>query len=107
MSPQLVLTEDEGLEVLAYLVTAARTQVDEAAEYGPMRLLTAARRLADLMGPRTSAETQALLTGPLQQAPELSLSTTDPDGYAERLDNICRAVAQHLVVRLNLDQAAR
>ena len=41
-----VLNEDEALELLAYLITAARTQVDEAAEYGPLRLLTAARRLA-------------------------------------------------------------
>ncbi len=40
-----VLNEDEALELLAYLITAARTQVDEAAEYGPLRLLTAARRL--------------------------------------------------------------
>src|SRR5688572_10789933 len=107
MSSPLVLTEDEALEVLAYLVTAARTQVDEAAEYGPMRLLTAARRLADLMAPRASVQTQELLAGPLQQVPELSLSTTDPDGYAERLDAMCRAVAEHLVVRLDLDQTAR
>src|SRR5215217_5443207 len=44
MSAVWVLDEDDALELLAYLVTAARTQVDEAAEYGPMRLLTAARR---------------------------------------------------------------
>lgn len=37
-----VLDESDGVELLIYLVTAARTQVDEAAEYAPMRLLTAA-----------------------------------------------------------------
>jgi Family of unknown function (DUF6092) len=38
----MVLTEDEALELLAFLVTAARTQLDEASEYGSLRLLTAA-----------------------------------------------------------------
>ena len=41
MESTMVLTEDEALELLAFLVTAARTQLDEAAEYGPLRLLTA------------------------------------------------------------------
>jgi hypothetical protein len=31
-----MLTEDEDLELLAYQVTAARTELDEAAEYGPL-----------------------------------------------------------------------
>src|SRR3954466_9330293 len=44
-TPAWVLDEDDALELLAFLVTAARTQVDEAAEYGPMRLLAAAHRL--------------------------------------------------------------
>ena len=42
-----VLDESDGVELLIYLVTAARTQVDEAAEYAPMRLLTAARASRD------------------------------------------------------------
>ena len=46
MASAVVLTEDEALELLAFLVTAARTQMDEAAEYGLLRLLTAAGRLA-------------------------------------------------------------
>jgi Family of unknown function (DUF6092) len=50
----LVLTEDEALELLAFLVTAARTQLDEAAEYGPLRLLSAASRLADAVAGRVS-----------------------------------------------------
>ncbi len=37
-----MLDEGDGVELLAYLVTTARTQVDEAAEYAPMRLLTTA-----------------------------------------------------------------
>src|SRR3954471_9290713 len=52
-TPAWVLDEDEALELLAYLVTAARTQVDEAAEYGPLRLLTAAVRLSERIAPRS------------------------------------------------------
>src|SRR5947208_656239 len=45
MAARMVLSEDEAVELVAFLVTAARTQVDEAAEYGSLRLLTAAGRL--------------------------------------------------------------
>ena len=55
-----VLDEDDALELLAFLVTAARTQVEEAAEYGPMRLLSAAHRLAETIGPRASEGTREL-----------------------------------------------
>ena len=73
MTAPWVLDEDDALELLAYLVTAARTQVDEAAEYGPMRLLTAAHRLAEAMGPRASAATAAALAGPLADMPLLAV----------------------------------
>ena len=46
---ELVLSKESALEVLAFLVTAARTQTEEAAEYGPMRLLMGARLLAERM----------------------------------------------------------
>jgi Family of unknown function (DUF6092) len=50
-----VLDKGDEVELLAYLVTAARTQVDEAAEYAPMRLLAAAGRLAEMIEPNASA----------------------------------------------------
>jgi uncharacterized protein DUF6092 len=62
MSENFVLTEDEALELLAFLVTAARTQMDEPHEYGPLRLLTAANRLGDFIMQRASPETQQLLS---------------------------------------------
>ena len=105
MAVPLMLTEDEALELLAYLVTAARTQLDEAAEYGPLRLLTAATRLADMMAKQASPETHALLTGPLRQIPETSTRSADPAAYAERLDEVCRAVAEHLVLRFGLGES--
>ncbi|WP_238020052.1 DUF6092 family protein [Dactylosporangium sp. AC04546] len=102
----MVLTEDEALELLAYLVTAARTQLDEAAEYGPLRLLTAAQRLAGCMAPRVSPETRSLLEGPIQHVPQTATRSADPDGYAAALDAMCRSLAEHLVTRYGIDRGA-
>ena len=50
MTSAMVLTEDEALELLAFLVTAARTQLEEAAEYGPLRMQVTAEMLRVLRG---------------------------------------------------------
>jgi len=102
--PAMVLSEDEALELVAFLLTAARTQVDEAAEYGSLRLLTAARRLADAITDRVSPETRAFLTGPLREMPDLAVRTADPVGYVAALDGVCRAVGQHLAAHFGLDR---
>ena len=104
MAGQMVLSEDEALELVAFLVTAARTQVDEAAEYGSLRLLTAAGRLAELIAERVSPETRTFLTGPLKQIPDLAGRTADPAGYVTALDAVCGAVAEHLVTYFGLDR---
>jgi hypothetical protein len=104
MAAAMVLSEDEALELVAFLVTAARTQVDEAAEYGSLRLLTAAGRLADIIVDRVSPQTRALLTGPLKQVPNLAVRSADPVGYVSALDAVCRAVGQHLVAHFGLDR---
>jgi uncharacterized protein DUF6092 len=94
-----VLDEDEALELLAYLITAARTQVDEAAEYGPLRLLTAARRLAERIAPRSSDATAAFVAGPLEGMPELAVPRDEREEYIACLDELCRALAAHLTAR--------
>src|SRR5690242_20399715 len=100
---QLVLTEDEALELFAYLVTAARTLLDEAAEYGPLRLLTAARRLGEMVAPRSSEPLRELVTGPLQELGPVPLSEDDDRGeFAAQLDTICVAVADHALQRVGL-----
>ena len=92
----LVLDEDAALELLAYLVTAARTQVDEAAEYAPLRLLTAARRLGAAIAERASPDTARFVAGPLTAMPELAVPRAERDAYIGRLDDLCRALAAHL-----------
>ena len=102
-----VLDEDDALELLAFLVTAARTQVDEAAEYGPMRLLAAAHRLGDAIGDRASPSTAAAVTAALQQMPPLAVPRGDGrDAYVERLDDLCRGVAAHLVAHFGAHPGA-
>ena len=103
---QWVLDEDEALEILAYLVTAARTQVDEASEYGPLRLLTAAHRLAERIAPRSSPGTAGFVSGPLAQVPELAVPRDGRDEYVARLDELCRALATHLSGRWSPDREA-
>jgi hypothetical protein len=105
MSSPCVLDEDDALELLAFLVTAARTQVDEAAEYGPMRLLTAAHRLGERIGARASAGTAAAVTAALAQMPPLAVPGEGRDEYVARLDELCRAVAAHLVVHFDAGPA--
>ena len=100
-----VLDEGDGVELLAYLVTAARTQVDEAAEYAPMRLLTAASRLAEMVEPNASARLRPLLRDIRQGFSETAVQAGDPAGYVERLDALCLTIAQYLVRSLDLDRS--
>ncbi|GHB54225.1 hypothetical protein GCM10010377_51550 [Streptomyces viridiviolaceus] len=105
MPAKLVLEEGDALELLAYLVTAARTQLDEAAEYAPMRLLTAAGRLAEMTEPQASTGLGPLLREVRRGISETAVQAGDPEGYAEHLDALCRAVAEHLVASLDLGGA--
>jgi hypothetical protein len=104
-APAWVLDEDEALELLAYLVTAARTQVDEAAEYGPLRLLTAAHRLGERIAPRSSPGTAGFVAEALDRVPELAVPRDGRPEYVARLDELCRALAAHLAARWAPDAA--
>ena len=98
-----VLDEGDGVELLAYLVTAARTQLDEAAEYASMRLLTAAGRLAEMVEPNASARLRPLLRDIGHECSETAVQAGDPAGYVERLDALCRTLAEYLVRSLDLN----
>jgi uncharacterized protein DUF6092 len=98
-----VLDQGDAVELLAYLVTAARTQVDEAAEYAPLRLLTAAGRLAEFVEPSAGARLRPILCDIRQGISETAVQAGDPAGYVERLDALCRTVGEYLVRSLDLD----
>jgi hypothetical protein len=100
MESPWVLDEDDALDLLAFLVTAARTQLDEAREYGPMRLLMAAHRLADAMAAKSSAPTAALLAEHLPRMPALAVPRGDgSEDYVARLDALCAALGRLLAER--------
>lgn len=84
------------VEVLAYLVTATRTQLDEAAEYAPMRMLTAARRLGDALRPGAPDALLGLLDA-LDAVPETATPRNDHAGYTLMVDDLCRTLADCLI----------
>jgi hypothetical protein len=92
----MVLSESAAVEVLAYLVTAARTQLDEAAEYAPQRLMTAAAKLAEGLAHRASAPVQRLIAA-LESVPPTATPRADRDGYVALIDAMCVAVADCLL----------
>jgi len=93
-----LLTEESALEVLAFLVTAARTQTEEAAEYGPMRLLMGARLLARHLqdGVRDDEALRALVEEIAALEP-VRTPTRDREAYLSSLDALCVRVADTLL----------
>jgi hypothetical protein len=96
----LVLSKESALEVLAFLVTAARTQTEEAAEYAPMRLLMGARLLAQRMSDQVRAdETLNMLVTEVAALEPVRTPTRDREAYLASLDALCERVADTLVAQ--------
>lgn len=98
-----VLTEDEAMELFAYLLTSARTQLDEPCEYASMRLLTAAELVRDRFKARASADTQGFLSATEPKTAFAQTHTNDPGAYRAALDELCAMVARQLVQRSGLE----
>jgi hypothetical protein len=84
------------VEVLAYLVSATRTQLDEAAEYAPMRMLTAAQRLAAALPVDAPPAVHAFATA-LRDVPPTATPSADPEAYKAIIDGLCAALADCLL----------
>jgi hypothetical protein len=100
-----VLTEDEALELFAYLLTSARTQLDDPARYASMRLLSAAETLRDMITGRVSPEVDALFETTVGPASEAQEQVNDREVYTRSLDELCAIVARTLVARAGLEEA--
>jgi hypothetical protein len=95
-----VLSTEAVLEVLAYLVTAARTSVDEATEYAPMRLMTGARRLTEQLPGDVAASAGPALARFLRElglVEPTATPTRNRAEYVERLDALCELAADALL----------
>jgi len=98
---EIGLTQDSALEVLAFLVTAARTQTEEAAEYGPMRLLMGARALAQGMAPHLGDNpTLRALVDEVGALEPVRTPTRDREAYLASLDVLCEHVADTLLAQV-------
>ena len=95
---------DPLVEVLAYLITAARTQLDEAAEYAPLRIMTAAQRLGDAM--RADApDALGRLISALDAIPPTATPRTDREGYTSMVDGLCAELADCLIALTTAEPA--
>jgi hypothetical protein len=98
-SERPVLSAEAVLEILTYLVTAARTLVDEAA-YGPMRLMTGARRLTEQLPDEVAAASGPALARFLRELGTVEPTATptrNRSDYVERLDALCELAADALL----------
>lgn len=103
MSDKLVLTEAEAIELLALLITSARTQMDEPAHYGPLRLLTATERLSAMILERSSDKSKSFLQKAIEDIPDMHMNMSDVESYTASLDDLCREVAQCLLSHSSLE----
>ena len=106
MSENWVLKEDEAVELLALLITSARIQMDEPAQYGPLRLLTATERLSGMMLERATEKSRGFLQENTERIPEMHMTMSDVEAYTAALDERCRAVAACLLRHSSLSEAA-
>ena len=97
-----VLTEDEALELFAYLLTSARTQLDDPARYASMRLLSAAEELRDRIAGRVSPGTTAMFEATVAPAALAQEYVNDRDVYTKSMDELCAIIARALVARAGL-----
>ena len=72
----------------------------------PLRGVEIARRLGEMIAPRSSEPVRQLVTGPLQQLGPVPLSDDDRGDFAAQLDTLCVAVAEHAMQRAGLRSKA-
>lgn len=106
MSQTMILSEDEVVELLAFLITAARGLIDEPNNYGPMRLLDAAERICIMGQDKASPETRELFAHIIAKSPEVQGEINRTDRFSSEIDSLCRSVARYLVATSSLEQSS-
>jgi hypothetical protein len=102
MTQTTLLTEEQAIELFTFLITAARTQLDDPCSYASMRLLTAAEKLREFIRPGLSPEAQQLLDSTVEKTEHAQIIMNDSERYTAALDELCELVARHLVARSEL-----
>ncbi len=104
MSQTLVLSESEALELLAFFISSARTQLDDPAIYSSMRLITAAEILRDFVMERVSLDTRDLLDQTKEMTTHAQINMYDIEDYTSTLDSLCGMLAQYVVQKSGLQE---
>ena len=103
MSDRMMLNEDQAIELFTFLITAARTQLNDPHHYASMRLLTAAEMLRDFIDEQTSPEMQTMLNATVNKSEHAQIIMNDTVAFADALDELCIMVAQFLVEQNDLE----
>jgi hypothetical protein len=106
MTETLVLTEAEAIELFAFLISSARTQLDEPCRYASMRVLTAAEILRDFIIERVSSDTRTLFEETVETITHAHVYMADTEIYSATLDELCRGVAEYVVGKSGLVEGA-
>ena len=102
MAEKMMLTEDQAIELFTYLITSARTQLDDPCHYASMRLLTVAELLRDFIAERVSPDAHELLTSTIEKTECAQIIMNDSNAYSTALDELCGMVAHYLVKQSGL-----
>ena len=96
----MMVTEDDVLELLAFLVTSARLCVDEPKLYGTFRLVDAASRLLGFVLKSDQLDDKRFLQQLKGEIDEKKMwLVSDQKGYLKFLDDLTRKVARELKER--------
>ena len=94
---QLVLSQEEAVEAIAFMLASARGLTGEPQDYGPMRLLAAAAWLCRHAAPRMDEDWEPILDQFAEEIPKWQRERMrNPQGYLEFIDECCRLVAREL-----------
>ncbi len=97
MEESKLLTEEQAIEMFTFLMTAARTQLDDPCLYASMRLLSAAEKLRDFITEDVSPEARQLLVSTMEKTEHAQIIMNDVEAYTSALDELCEMTARYLV----------
>ena len=106
MSDRMIVSENHAVELLAFLITAARGLIDEPSNYGPLRLLDAAERLSLSSHDEASTAAQDLFATIIDKSPAIQGEVNRTEQFKGEIDSLCRTVAHYLVDNSSLEQTS-
>ena len=100
ISTNVSLTEDQAIELIAYILTSAQGLLKEPEHYAVLRVVSAADRMAAMWAPRASGELAAFLEDLGQRMPVEAAATQGDDitsferYLGQKIDELARIVKQ-------------